>query len=646
MAGQSTFKSTAFIRTNTAPAAPTGGSYISPIPTTAGWTDGVPSGTTKLWMSTRIFTSDGLSPQQSVWMPPVALTDNASIEVMFSSVATSPGTPTTTPANWSAIGNTSSIWMATRTITNGTAGSWAVSKIKGESGNDALVVASTRDYIGIACNSSGTPKTGELGASGTTLFTLDVYEGNTKLAFGTNWAFFNNEYTNVTISQVSGTSTLFISSIAANSGYMILGARIYATSTHPEVILYKKVNVSKLYDGNNGVDGNDGVDGISVVLTNDSHSVMCDSSGNALPGELTSSGKAVTEVRVYMGGALMAYKTDWQFLTNVNSNVTSDQIPGQPKIYINSMSASSGYVDINLQLLGVGLTKRFSVTKSITGIQGIEGMLVRTTQWAKDFEYHNDQAISSGSRFLDVVSLKIAGVNKLFKCKLTHVSSLSNTPPNDIYWEAFNSMAPIYTNLILAANGVIDFLQGNQLLMQKSDGTVTAGLSGADGTEGLPGVRIWAGGPTPGTAPFRVNELGKLISTDAEISGRVETNVDGNRIILDPGNNSTGEETKLKIINALDQVLLEVGFTQYNSEFWPNIAINQYTGSDLTSYVRMNAESVSVAKKHTDGLFYYKYIQKCLSAPFITIKGEFPSLAQASWYEMYQTADGTLKIKI
>ena len=205
MAGQSTFKSTAFIRTNTAPAEPSGGSYISPVPTTAGWTDGVPSGTTKLWMSTRIFTSDGLSPQQSVWMPPVALTDNASIEVMFSSVATSPGTPTTTPASWSAIGNTSSIWMATRTITNGTAGSWAVTKIKGESGNDALVVASTRDYIGIACNSSGTPKTGELGASGTTLFTLDVYEGNTKLAFATNWAFYSNEYTNVTIGQVSGT---------------------------------------------------------------------------------------------------------------------------------------------------------------------------------------------------------------------------------------------------------------------------------------------------------------------------------------------------------------------------------------------------------------------------------------------------------
>ena len=34
--GQSTFKSTAFIRTNTALAEPSGGSYESPVPTTAG----------------------------------------------------------------------------------------------------------------------------------------------------------------------------------------------------------------------------------------------------------------------------------------------------------------------------------------------------------------------------------------------------------------------------------------------------------------------------------------------------------------------------------------------------------------------------------------------------------------------------------
>ena len=53
------FKSTAFIRQDTSPEKPSGGNYLSPNPTTSGWSDGVPKGTEALWASTRIFTSDG-----------------------------------------------------------------------------------------------------------------------------------------------------------------------------------------------------------------------------------------------------------------------------------------------------------------------------------------------------------------------------------------------------------------------------------------------------------------------------------------------------------------------------------------------------------------------------------------------------------
>lgn len=44
----------------------------------------------------------------------------------------------------------------------------------------------------------------------------------------------------------------------------------------------------------------------------------------------------------------------------------------------------------------------------------------------------------------------------------------------------------------------------------KADVTVTAGFSGA-GT-GASGIRFWAGGATPGSAPYRVDELGGLVS--------------------------------------------------------------------------------------------------------------------------------------
>ena len=286
-----------------------------------------------------------------------------------------------------------------------------------------------------------------------------------------------------------------------------------------------------------------------MVLTNDSYSVLCDSEGAPLPGQLGSSGKAITEVKVYLGGSLKTYGTDWQFISGqvIGTGCTWGQISGEPKIYINSMSAATAQVEINVQLLGVQLTKVFTVTKTITGAQGLQGALVRTTEHAIGFEYRNDLNLTSAPRYLDVVTMYISNVARMFKCKITHTSSSATQPPNTTYWEEFNQTAPIYTSLILATNAVIRFLQGNQMVMQKADGTVTAGMSGAG--SGATGIRMWAGGDVPGLAPFRVNELGKLISTDAEISGRFETNVDGNRIILEPGNNSTGEETKLKIIS-------------------------------------------------------------------------------------------------
>ena len=520
--GQSTFKSTVFIRSNTIPGTPSGGSYSSPTPTTAGWSDGVPSGSAKLWMATRIFTSDGLAPQQTAWMAPEVMTDNTSLEVMFSSVVT-PGNPTSNPSNWTTTGNTTTIWMATRTITNGVASAWTIAKVKGESGADALTIVLSTDNIIVSCDSAGNPKTGELGATGKTLFTVDVYRGNTKLTFGTDWQFFNNAYTNIVVGQVYPTSTLFLSGINSDSGYVDLTVRIGS------VYLTRRLNAKKAYDGSAGAPGSPGspgVGGVSMMLVPETWPVMCDSSGVPLSGELTSSGKAITEIKVYLGGTLKTYGTDWQFLTSYGTNVTWGQISGQPKIYINSMSqeAKSGYVDINIQLLGVALTKRFSVSKVITGAQGLQGCIVRITQWASGVNYRNDEALTSGERYIDLVVHRISNVNRRFKAKATHngvTSSSSNQPTNTTYWEELNQMAPIYTPLILADYAVIEFFQGHEIKIMKADGTVTAGFSGA-GT-GASGIRFWAGGATPGTAPYRVDELGGLVSDSARIKGIISS---------------------------------------------------------------------------------------------------------------------------
>lgn len=161
------------------------------------------------------------------------------------------------------------------------------------------------------------------------------------------------------------------------------------------------------------------------------------------------------------------------------------------------------------------------------GKQGIQGCIIRHSEWSKfSVQYRNDESLTSGTRYLDVALVKDSQSPtgwEAYKCKNTHTSSASNAPGTSggaSYWEVFSMTASyIFTSLIIAKDASIDFMQGNQLLIKKSDGeTVTAGLSGSEkGSK----VRIWAGAHEPDDAPFRVLESGKFISTEAEVEGSI-----------------------------------------------------------------------------------------------------------------------------
>lgn len=134
--GPGVFKSIVFKRFSSEPSAPTGGSYLSPVP--SGWSDGIPSGTEQIWMSTRVFTSNGESPQTSEWTTPQMASDMPDIDFEYSLIVTNPGNPTDNPDNWSNAATENSIWMAVRKKSRGTWGSWEISKIKGEMSAEQL----------------------------------------------------------------------------------------------------------------------------------------------------------------------------------------------------------------------------------------------------------------------------------------------------------------------------------------------------------------------------------------------------------------------------------------------------------------------------------------------------------------------------
>lgn len=111
---------------------PTGGSYDNPVPTESAWSTEIPDGSAKLWVSTRMFTSNG-KYQEEAWSTPKNLTYVQYTETWYSTVENNPGNPDDNPDNWSKTGN-NFIWIAVRTIYNGSKQEWNIAKVIGKTG--------------------------------------------------------------------------------------------------------------------------------------------------------------------------------------------------------------------------------------------------------------------------------------------------------------------------------------------------------------------------------------------------------------------------------------------------------------------------------------------------------------------------------
>lgn len=163
--------------------------------------------------------------------------------------------------------------------------------------------------------------------------------------------------------------------------------------------------------------------------------------------------------------------------------------------------------------------------KGDQGVQGIQGCIIRDSEWTTGVTYRNDEALTSGTRYIDIVMVRnnsaVDGWD-VYKCIKTHTSSSSITYTNTTYWTELSNVGPIYTSLIIAKNASLDFVQGNELIIKDSNNNVVAGLTGGESKEaGTTPVRIWAGGGVPGSAPFRVDQEGNLVATKANITGTI-----------------------------------------------------------------------------------------------------------------------------
>lgn len=248
------------------------------------------------------------------------------------------------------------------------------------------------------------------------------------------------------------------------------------------------------------------------------------------------------------------------------------------------------------------------------GADGLQGCAIRDSEWALNTEYRNDSDVTDGSlpvRYIDVVLVRNNAVETgwdAYQCLKTHVSSSSITYANTEFWKRFGAnVGSIYTSLIIAKNAKIQLFQGNDLLIQKDDGTVTAGMTGSN-SGSL--VRIFAGSTyeNRASAPFRVTESGEMYAIKAHIQGEVVatsgsfsgelksatgtftggvvTNSDGNRIILDP------DSRQMALVSSTGNVLSSWFFYDNSGYESAAISLKNIEGETLYLYpfdIRMNS---------------------------------------------------------
>lgn len=159
----------------------------------------------------------------------------------------------------------------------------------------------------------------------------------------------------------------------------------------------------------------------------------------------------------------------------------------------------------------------------IDDLRGIPGLIERTSEWSAGTEYHNDESLTGGIRYLDIVTVtdNTTGNFTMYQCRTTHTSTAANAPngADSNEWLKLNQMRPIYTPLIVAKNAVLRFAQTNRILITNSKQQVQGCFGGVeDETNGYP---LWIGGATAAAAKFKVKYGGQLEATEASITGKI-----------------------------------------------------------------------------------------------------------------------------
>ena len=221
-------------------------------------------------------------------------------------------------------------------------------------------------------------------------------------------------------------------------------------------------------------------DAYSLSLSNEAITIACNSLGNAITGELGSSGKAKTDITIYKGNiklnavASTSTPTTGQFKYTIGTPVgcTASRTDND-SLYINTISADSGYVPIILDIEGeVSLIKNFSFSKSPAGSSSYSADIHPTNGLTFTFNQHGTSVgIINTSLVMTPVNIssptyvwKKNGVNQTNNTDTLIVESSSFSAVNSIVYSCTVSgtanSGPVIITDTVTVNKTVDGLDG------------------------------------------------------------------------------------------------------------------------------------------------------------------------------------------
>lgn len=206
---------------------------------------------------------------------------------------------------------------------------------------------------------------------------------------------------------------------------------------------------------------------------------------------------------------------------NTDDNVSNEEESGVPVSDYEFEVADNYYDSFAVSFFDKASKKTVaesSISRTFDGSTGESGYTYRSRGM-----FTSGETYVWNSEYRDIVFSWFN--NKLYAFRVKNKGASVTVPPTssngDDNWDDASELEFVATDLLLAQNAIVNLLQGNEVRVLDGNGIATAGMSGSG--SGDSGIRFYAGSDDPQTAPFRVDENGKVIANNIVAYGSVAT---------------------------------------------------------------------------------------------------------------------------